>query len=378
MKIDKNAVYGVYVHIPFCLKKCAYCDFTSYPGLLSKADCYLEDVAIEMEQYKGICTNSVYIGGGTPTCLKKEQLLKLIDKIKSTFLLSDDCEFTVECNPKTADYDYFCALHNAGVNRLSIGVQSFNNDELKLLGRVHNANEAKDCIQMAKKAGFSNFNLDLMFGLPNQTVADFEKSISEALSLKSAHISCYSLILEEGTKMHEMVNSGTYVLPEEDEERKMYHTLIEMLLKNGYEHYEISNFALSGKQSRHNNKYWDREPYIGIGAAAHSNINDLRFGNPVELDLYSKIVQNNVPIGRETEELTQKDKMAEFVFLGLRKIKGISKIKFKDTFGIDIYKIYGEQIKKFCDFKLLEDDGDTIRLTLAGIDVSNSVFCEFL
>ncbi len=378
MKIDKNAVYGVYVHIPFCLKKCAYCDFASYPGLLSQADCYLEDVATEMEQYKGIRANSVYIGGGTPTCLKKEQLLKLIDKIKSNFLLTDDCEFTVECNPKTADYDYFCALNSAGVNRLSIGVQSFIDDELKLLGRAHSADEAKESIQMAKKAGFLNYNLDLMFGLPDQSISNFKESIQTALALEPAHISCYSLILEEGTKMYDLVTGGEFVLPDEVEERKMYHTLIEILSKNGYEHYEISNFALSGKQSRHNNKYWDREPYIGIGAAAHSNIGDLRFGNPSELDLYSKIAQNHISDGRETEKLTKEDKMSEFVFLGLRKIKGISKTKFKNTFGIDIYEKYDKQIKKFCDLKLLEDNGDTICLTSAGIDVSNSVFCEFL
>ena len=378
MKINKNAVYGIYVHIPFCLKKCAYCDFASYPNLLSKADSYLEDVATEMKQYKGIYANSVYIGGGTPTCLKKEQLLKLVDKIKSTFLLTDDCEFTVECNPKTADYDYFCALNNVGVNRLSIGVQSFNEDELKLLGRAHNAEEAKECIQMAKKAGFLNYNLDLMFGLPNQSLLDFKKSIHDALALEPAHISCYSLIVEEGTKMCDMVNRGELILPDEDEERRMYHALIKILSDNGYEHYEISNFALRGMQSRHNNKYWNREPYIGIGAAAHSNIGDFRFGNPPELDLYTDIVKNNVPDGRETEKLTAEDKMSEFIFLGLRKTEGISKIKFKDNFGIDIYEKYGEQIKKFCGLKLLEDKSDTIRLTSAGIDVSNSVFCEFL
>ena len=179
MKINKDAVYGIYVHIPFCLKKCAYCDFASYPGMLSKADNYLDNVTMEMQQYKNLKANSVYIGGGTPTCLKKEQLLRIVDNIKSTFLLADDCEFTVECNPKTADYDYFCALNNAGVNRLSIGVQSFNDDELTLLGRVHNANEAKECINMAKNAGFLNYNLDLMFGLPNQSLSDFEKSIQK-------------------------------------------------------------------------------------------------------------------------------------------------------------------------------------------------------
>lgn len=378
MKIDKNAVYGIYVHIPFCLKKCAYCDFASYPGLISRADCYLEDLTVEMEQYRGLRADSVYIGGGTPTCLKKEQLLRLIYRIKNCFLLTEDCEFTVECNPKTADDDYFRALNLAGVNRLSIGVQSFIDEELKLLGRVHTANEAKECVIMAKNAGFLNFNLDLMFGLPKQTVADFEKSISAALSLKPAHISCYSLILEEGTLMHKMVEQGALVLPDEDTERDMYHTLIKKLVASGYEHYEISNFALVKKQSRHNNKYWDIKPYIGLGAAAHSNIGNIRFGNPAALEEYSDAVKHCPPCGRETEELSVLDEMSEFMFLGLRKIDGIKKSDFKKQFGVDIKSVYGEQITKFCDLKLMEEENDTIRLTLAGVDVSNSVFCEFL
>lgn len=378
MKIDKNEVYGVYVHIPFCLKKCSYCDFASYPGLISRADCYLENVYAEMQQYIGIAADSVYIGGGTPTSLNKEQLLNLITKLKSNFLLTDDCEFTVECNPKTVDFDYLKALKNAGVNRLSIGVQSLNDNELKILGRVHSKLEAIECIDMVKKVGFNNFNVDLMFGLPDQAMDDFAKTVKEVLKAEPSHISCYSLIVEDNTPISKLINSGELILPDEDTEREMYHYLIDVLKDAGYKHYEISNFAKDGKESRHNNKYWERKPYIGLGAAAHSNVCNLRFGNPSTLSEYEEISSLSAPGGRETENLTQDDKMSEFVILGLRKMDGISKKSFADEFGVSIESVFSEQLNKFKNLELIEITEDEIKLTKRGIDVSNMVFCEFL
>ena len=378
MKIDKNGVYGVYVHIPFCLKKCSYCDFASYPGQLSRADCYLENVYAEMEQYKGITADSVYIGGGTPTSLKKEQLVDLINKIKSSFSLTNDCEFTVECNPKTVDFDYLRMLKNTGVNRLSIGVQSLNDDELKLLGRVHSKDEAIECIDMAKRAGFNNFNVDLMFGLPGQSLDGFKETVMKVLNAEPSHISCYSLIVEEGTPISKRINSGEFVLPNEDTEREMYQTLIDILNDAGYKHYEISNFAKDGKESRHNNKYWERKPYIGLGAAAHSNIGDLRFGNPASLEEYAKVSCLKIPDGREMEYLTQEDKMSEFMILGLRKINGISKESFAEEFKKDLESVFAEQLSKFEMLGLVQITEERVMLTKRGIDVSNVVFCEFL
>lgn len=378
MRIDREETYGIYVHIPFCLQKCVYCDFTSYPGKLSRAACYLEALDREMAHYRGCRADTVYIGGGTPTCLEAVQLAGLVDKIRSCFRLEQDCEITVECNPKTADEKYFRTLRKAGVNRLSVGVQSFHDHELRLLGRIHTAAEAEECIRMAKNAGFSNISLDLMFGLPRQSAADVEESVRRAVSLAPTHLSCYSLILEEGTPLYRSVQEGKYALPDEDTEREMYHHLVRLLAENGYHRYEISNFALRGKESRHNNKYWERKPYIGLGAAAHSQIADLRYGNPSSLAEYEEVTFLHPPAGRAAERLTSADEMAEFMFLGLRKGAGILKSDFGKVFGKSLETVFGEPIKKFYSLGLLEDSNGRLRLSDAGIDVSNAIFCEFL
>ena len=360
------------------MQKCAYCDFTSYPGLLSRAACYLKALDREMEHYRGCRADTVYIGGGTPTCLPLEQLIGLVNKIRSCFRLEQDCEITVECNPKTADAEYFRLLRRAGVNRLSVGVQSFHDRELRLLGRVHTAAEAEECVKMAKNAGFFNISLDLMFGLPGQSVADVEASVRRAVSLAPAHLSCYSLILEEGTPLYQSVQEGRFTLPDEDAEREMYHRLVRLLAENGYHRYEISNFALNGKESRHNNKYWERKPYIGLGAAAHSQIADVRFGNPPSLTEYENAASLPPPAGRAAEHLILADEMAEFMFLGLRKSAGILKNDFVKNFGREIEAVFGEQIQKFCALGLMEDIEGCLRLSDLGIDVSNAIFCEFL
>ena len=378
MRIDREETYGIYVHIPFCLQKCVYCDFTSYPGQLSRAACYLEALDREMAYFRGCRADTVYIGGGTPTCLEAVQLAGLVDKIRSCFRLEQDCEITVECNPKTADEKYFRTLRKAGVNRLSVGVQSFHDHELRLLGRIHTAAEAEECIRMAKNAGFSNISLDLMFGLPRQSAADVEESVRRAVSLAPTHLSCYSLILEEGTPLYRSVQEGKYALPDEDTEREMYHHLVRLLAENGYHRYEISNFALRGKESRHNNKYWERKPYIGLGAAAHSQIADLRYGNPSSLAEYEEVTFLHPPAGRAAERLTSADEMAEFMFLGLRKGAGILKSDFGKVFGKSLETVFGEPIKKFYSLGLLEDSNGRLRLSDAGIDVSNAIFCEFL
>lgn len=378
MKINHNDTYGVYVHIPFCLQKCAYCDFVSYPGLLSRAASYLEALRAEAEHYRGLRADTIYIGGGTPTCLAVEDLTGLLEDLQQCFCVTDDCEITVECNPKTADGAYFNQLRKVGVNRLSVGVQSFCEDELRLLGRLHSAEEARECIKLAQDAGFQNISLDLMFGLPYQTKERLAENVKEALQLEPTHISAYSLILEEGTPLAERVQNGELQLPEEETEREMYHFLTEKLAQEGYLPYEISNFARCGFESRHNNKYWERKPYIGLGAAAHSQVEHLRFGNPVGLEEYIRLAHQEAPIGRETEILSKADEMAEFVFLGLRKRCGIRKTKFSEQFSENIETVYGKQLANCYQWGLLTEDGDTIRLTKRGIDVSNRVFCEFL
>lgn len=378
MKINHNLTYGVYVHVPFCLQKCAYCDFISYPGLISRADSYLETVRVESEYYRGLRADTIYIGGGTPTCLSAKQLTELLYQLQDCFCLTADCEITVECNPKTADGEYFKKLRRAGANRLSIGVQSFRDEELKLLGRLHNSEEAKSCVKLAQDCGFENVNLDLMFGLPYQTKEYFAENVEAALRLSPKHISAYGLILEEGTPLAERVRRGEVCLPEEETEREMYHFLTQTLAQEKYFKYEISNFSLAGFESRHNNKYWERKPYIGLGAAAHSHIGNVRFGNPTSLEEYMRLATKTPPNGREKEMLTQADEMAEFVFLGLRKMCGIRRSEFEKIFSTKIEEVYGKQLEKFCRLGLLAEEGDVIRLTERGIDVSNSVFCEFL
>ena len=331
-----------------------------------------------MAHYRGLCADTVYIGGGTPTCLDAELLTGLLRAIQNCFLLTDTCEITVECNPKTVDDIYLKKLHSAGVNRLSVGVQSFCDRQSELLGRLHNAEEAKKCIKLAQDCGFENINLDLMFGLPYQTKEVFLESLETALLLEPTHISAYSLILEEGTLLAKRVESGELQLPDEEMERDLYHFLIKRLAQDGYIHYEISNFARNGYESKHNNKYWERRPYIGLGAAAHSQFGNIRFGNPPQLDRYEQLVQMIPPCGRETELLTRTDEMAEFVFLGLRKVRGICKSDFSSKFATEIETVYGSQLTKFRKLGLLEEHGNNICLTEKGIDVSNSIFCEFL
>ncbi len=368
---------GLYIHIPFCLKKCAYCDFVSYENSLAEGENYVNALLLEMEAYKGTTVDTVYIGGGTPTALPPRLLIRILSGAKENFTIAPYAEITVEANPGTCDGNYFSALKNAGVNRISLGVQSFVDDELKLLGRIHSAKEAKTAVKSAKEAGIFNVSLDLMFSIPKQTKESFLYSINEAIALDPTHISSYSLMVCENTPIEQAVSQGKLLLPDEDEDRALYALLVETLAKSGYHRYEISNFAKQGKEARHNTKYWTREPYIGLGAAAHSFWNGCRFENPSSFSDYYAVCRGEKE--RVGETITEKDAMAEFMFLGLRMTEqGILKQDFLQAFGAPIERIYGAQIEKLCRLGLLACLGDKIRLTERGIDVSNAVFCEFL
>ncbi|MBQ4517303.1 MAG: radical SAM family heme chaperone HemW [Clostridia bacterium] len=368
---------GLYIHIPFCLKKCGYCDFVSYENRLSEGEQYVKALLSEMEQYKGTEVDTVYIGGGTPTALPPHLLIRILLGVKENFYILPGAEITVEANPGTCDGHYFQELKQAGVNRISLGVQSFVDEELKMLGRIHSAEEAKQAVKNAKAAGIENVSLDLMFSIPLQSKESFLYSIKEAIGLQPTHISSYSLIVCEGTPIEQAVSQGKLILPDEDEDRDFYALLVETLERAGYQRYEISNFAKTGKEARHNTKYWTRNPYIGLGAAAHSFWESRRFENPPCLSEYYAVCRGEKE--RVSEAITEKDAMAEFMFLGLRMTKqGISKQEFLQCFGVSIEEIYGEQLEKLCRLGLLECLGDAIRLTNRGIDVSNGVFCEFV
>lgn len=362
-----NEKLGIYVHFPFCKSKCRYCDFNSSAQNWCLEDDYINALVSEIENSTYTDkVDTVFFGGGTPTAVKISNLIKVVEAVKSKFTL-DNAEFTVECNPATIDYEVFLKLKNAGVNRISIGLQSANDDELKFLGRIHTFDMFLKTYEDAKKAGFDNINVDLMFSLHQQTLDKWLYTLNKVVDLKPAHISAYSLIVEEGTPFYEL----DLELPDEETDRAMYYGAVDLLKSKGYNHYEISNFALDGCECKHNVKYWKRENYLGFGCGASGMYNDVRYQNTY--DVFEYIKNNTV----SEEVLTTADAMAEHIFLGLRMVCGFNIEEFKRIYNVDFRKKYKEQIKKFTDLGLLEV-GENCRLTKDGLSVSNSVMCEFI
>ena len=362
------------MHLPFCLAKCAYCDFVSFSDCYARQEEYRAALKREFSLYRGEKIDTVYLGGGTPTSLETQTLTGILDDIFESFKISPDAEITIECNPKTADYEKFCSLKKAGVNRLSIGIQSLNEDELKKIGRLHSAEDARACVREAEKAGFLNISADLMFALPGQTVESLKKSIEGLISLPISHISCYGLILEEGTRITEAAKSGKIILPDEDTEFKMYQTIVEELKRAGFYQYEISNFAKVGRESKHNTRYWKCDEYIGCGVAAHSYFEGARYKNTEDFSDYV-----NAPGKREDiTRLTKEDEMSEFLILGLRMLSGVSQKEFSQKFRISLEERFGDVIEKYEKNGLLEYKDGNLRFTEQGIYVSNTVLCEFV
>ena len=300
---------GLYVHIPFCIKKCAYCDFVSCSGMDRYFDEYIEEIEKEASGYSTETVDTVFIGGGTPTVLSAKQLTKLCCGIKQHISISDNAEYTIEANPKTLDESKLEAIKKSGINRISIGVQSFNDSELKAVGRIHNSKEAVRTIEKVKEYGFCNINLDIMMNLPNQTDESLLSTLETAVGLEPAHLSCYSLILEENTPLFEAYKSGKYKEPDQETDRRRYHMTIDFLKKHGYNKYEISNFAKPGKECRHNIKYWSCSEYIGLGAAAHSYYKGERFSNTDDIKRY---ISGNHRSGN-AEKLSEKDRMMQLL-----------------------------------------------------------------
>ena len=363
---------GIYIHIPFCKKKCAYCDFVSFPNKEQLTDAYLDALEKEMTQHKGKKADTIFIGGGTPSILTPDQIRRLCKMVFYNFDIAKNYEFTTEANPGTLDEAKMTAMLEGGINRISVGVQSFNDAELKKIGRIHDAETAYNTILCLKKSGFNNINLDLMTALPSQTMDSLKNTLKTAVSLPVTHISAYSLIIEDGTPLEKSYSAGKLKLPTEDEDREMYSYVIDYLAANGFNQYEISNFAKEGFECRHNIKYWTFEPYIGLGVAAHSFDGESRSYNTDSLEEY---IQGSK---KQTIALNKKDKISEFIITGLRMNIGISAGKFKQLFGEDIENIYGFELIKFMNLGLIQKDGDRYFLTRKGIDVSNSVLCEFV
>ncbi|MDO9288288.1 MAG: radical SAM family heme chaperone HemW, partial [Thermodesulfovibrionales bacterium] len=379
----------LYIHIPFCIKKCIYCDFLSVTYDESYAKEYVDALCKELVLKKDSARalKTIYIGGGTPTVLPSESIEKLFKCLKDNFHFSPSIEITVEANPGTLNESKIGALLSPGVNRISIGVQSFNNNELKTLGRIHSSNDAVKAIEMIKKAGINNFSIDLMYGIPGQTMDSWRNTLSMAVNLSPTHISSYELTPEKETPLYEMIKSeetnplsppftkggmggllNKIKMPDEELVLDMYNFAIDYLASKGCEHYEISNFALRGFRCIHNMNYWNRGEYIGAGAGAHSFINGVRSKNTGDVKKYIETVNSGTIPEIESMRLTRTDDIKEFIFLGLRKTEGISILKAKEL-GMNI----PASCKELIDEGYLEISGDYLRLTRKGIAISNTV-----
>lgn len=369
---------SLYIHIPFCKQKCFYCDFPSYASIDHLREDYVEALCKEInEKGTNYKIKSIFIGGGTPSYLDTKEIKKLLEAINK-LELSEDMEFTMECNPGALEEEKFKAMLNGGVNRISMGLQAVQNSLLKDIGRIHSFKQFEENFKLARKIGFKNINVDLMFGLPNQKVEEWIESLESIAKLEPEHISAYSLIVEEGTAFYKLWERNKLVLPSEEEEREMYTITKNILSKYGYKQYEISNFSKEGYECYHNKVYWRNEEYLGLGSASTSFIDGKRIKNIENVKAYIDKINNNEDVIDEITVNTKEDSMEEFVFMGLRMIEGISLDEFNERFGIDIYSIYKEVIDKNIKSKLLTLENKKLRLTDKGIELSNSVMSDFI
>lgn len=369
---------GIYVHIPFCLKKCDYCDFVSFANKLDVAKDYINVLKNEIKNSKidkDCNITSIYIGGGTPSAIDSKYIREIILEISKKAELKD-VEITIEVNPGTVIKEKLEDYLEMGVNRLSIGLQTTSNILLKLIGRIHTYEDFLKTYKMAREVGFKNINVDLMIGLPTENLQDVEQDLERIKTLEPEHISVYSLILEEGTKMAEKVEKKELFLPSEEIERAMYWKVKRELEKVKYEHYEISNFAKPNYQSRHNSNCWEQKEYIGFGLSAHSYFDGKRYSNT---EILSKYLYEDVECTKEIHEIQDKEsQMKEYMLLGLRKIDGIKISSFKNKFILNPIYLYRNELQKLVTEELIEIDEDNIKLTNKGLDLANLVWQEFV
>ncbi len=407
-----NKPLELYIHIPFCARKCNYCDFLSMCENDSTKREYVNalvrEIELSKEKMAGRVVTSIFIGGGTPSILQANLIEKIMNAVKSNCQLAENAEITIECNPGTVTEEKLNTYKKSGINRVSFGLQSANDEELSRIGRIHNYSQFLESYEMARKAGFDNINIDIMSALPYQTMEAYRNTLEKVIKLNPEHISAYSLIVEDDTPLCQQVEEaeekGIKILPDEDTEREMYYLTEKMLKDNGYIHYEISNFAKPQKECKHNIGYWKRVDYLGFGIGAASLYNNTRYSNTDDLDKYIGLMLD----GRDTDEdfygdsfiyqddvwditedaisviegkiqyLTAKDMKEEFMFLGLRMTKGISKKQFETNFNVKYDNIYGPVTKKLVEQGLIVENGDNIRLTKRGIDISNYAMSQFL
>ena len=376
----ENQEIGIYVHIPFCQKKCDYCDFISYCGKDSIIPKYIEAVKkeIELQKIKPQIT-TIYIGGGTPSYIDSKYIKEIMAEIKKKNVI-ENAEITIEVNPGTVTKEKLEDYISCGINRISIGLQSTQDNLLQEIGRIHNFEQFLETYNLAKNVGFKNINVDLMLGLPNQRIKDLKESLEKIIKLKPKHISVYSLIVEDNTPIAKKIELHELELPDEELERNMYWYVKNTLELNGYIHYEISNFAKKGYESKHNMNCWRQKEYIGIGVAAHSYRDITRYSNTINLEEYIRNVKSgNLERNRIIHEIQKEDDTKkEFMLLGLRTIGGVKISDFKNKFGDNPIYLYRNELKKLSEEKLIAVDEDKIRLTNKGIDLANLVWEEFI
>lgn len=373
----------IYIHIPFCVKKCEYCDFLSFQQY---NDTYVQALIREIEtarlggnEAKDYNVKTIFIGGGTPSILTGKDMRLILESVFRRFNVDKNAEITIETNPGTLSEEKLKAYKQMGINRISMGLQSTNNKELKELGRIHTYEEFLKNYDLTRKIGFTNINIDLMSAIPGQTIESWKKTLDKITVLNPEHISSYSLIIEEGTKFYDKYNKNLLSLPTEEEERQMYYDTKSILEKAGYQRYEISNYCKKGYECKHNIGYWRRTNYIGFGLGAASLVSDYRFNNTKDMKQYVKLVnRDEIQLRVEVHKLSQQEAMEETMFLGLRMMRGVSIQEFEQIFHVNFQNIYGECSDKLIKQGLLERKEDKICLTIKGIDLSNFVMAEFL
>lgn len=376
---------GLYIHIPFCKQKCLYCDFASYcqyddEFVKDYINAVKQEIKYESKKHNNNIVDTIFIGGGTPTYISCYHIKEVLEEIYKDFKIETNCEISIEANPGTVTYDKLKVYNQAGINRVSFGLQSSDDRLLKELGRIHNFDDFLESYKLARDVGFSNINIDLMSGIPDQSVENYLNTLNKIISLNPEHISAYSLIIEEGTPFYRLYKQNKLNLPDEDDERTMYDKTIEILQSNGYYQYEISNYAKPNYKCRHNLKYWNCDFYLGFGSSAYSYAGDYRWGNTSDPKYYIDMINKNnfAAITSENNKLSLNDKISEFAFMNLRKIEGISIKEFYKRFNKSVLDIYKTQINKYVDLGFMEVTDEYIRLNNKGIQVSNTIMSDML
>ncbi|HHV30063.1 radical SAM family heme chaperone HemW [Acetivibrio mesophilus] len=377
---EKNL--GIYIHIPFCKAKCLYCDFNSFACRDDFVPAYFNALKKEICRYsdivKGYKVKTVFIGGGTPSYIDAHNIYEIVSLLKQRFDMDNCFELTIETNPGTVDLEKLLTYRQAGLNRLSMGLQASQNHLLKSLGRIHTAEEFEESYHLAVKAGFDNINVDLIFAIPGQSFEDWMETINKVTELKPRHLSCYSLIIEDGTVFGTRYSKGELTPVEDELDRKMYWYAVEKLNTLGYKHYEISNFSKEGFECAHNLIYWKEQEYIGIGAGAHSYLNGHRFNNIYNIDDYVRIINSGrLPVENRIA-VERKDEISEFMMLGLRLVDGVSIREFEERFGEDVLEVFGSQIESLVKRGLIGIEKGSVKLTKLGFDLANQAFMEFV